>query len=107
MRKISWLFSLLLLVTVINYPNPFNPKGGESATFKVTSDTTVESTIYIYNLSAQLVARIPFSIGNGANYKTWNGYSDANELVATGLYPYQLIAGGQRLGRGKIWVINQ
>ena len=109
MKISSWLLTLALLVTVINYPNPFNPQGGQSATIKCTADTTTDSTLYIYNLSAQLVTKKSFPLTAGAaSYLTWNGYTDANERAATGLYIYQLIdTNRNRLAKGKIWVINK
>lgn len=109
MKISGWLLTLALLITVINYPNPFNPKGGESATIKCTADTTVDSTLYIYNLSAQLVTKKSFPLTGGtASTLTWDGYSDANERAATGLYIYQIIgANHDRLAKGKIWVINR
>ncbi|MFC1571278.1 T9SS type A sorting domain-containing protein [Candidatus Margulisiibacteriota bacterium] len=109
MRKFSWLLMLLLTATIINYPNPFNPNGGEVATIECTPDTTVEATLYIYDMSARLFLRQAFNLTGGtANRTTWNGYSDYNELVGNGIYLYQIIdANRTRVGKGKIWVVNQ
>lgn len=108
MRKLTWLAVLLLTVTVINYPNPFNPANSEITTIKVTSDTTGEAFIYIYDLAARLLARKNVSLVGGSSVTTtWDGYSDYNELVGSGVYLYQVIsANQQRLGRGKIWIVN-
>jgi len=109
MKQISWLFILLLTITIINYPNPFNPKGGESATFECTSDSTLETTLYIYDMSARMLYQKVFSLTGGATSRlTWNGYTDANERAANGVYLYQLIdTARNRVGRGKIWIINR
>ena len=100
---------LALAVTLINYPNPFNPKGGEIVTFECTPDTTAEAFIYIYDMSARLLLRKAFNLTGGtANKTTWDGYSDYNQLAGSGIYLYQIIDKTMtRVGKGKIWVINQ
>jgi hypothetical protein len=105
----SWLLTFLLAVTVINYPNPFNPKGGENMTFQCTIEADTSAYLYIYDMSARFLLRRAFNLTAGVTNQTaWDGYSDYNELVGNGIYLYQLIsAQGTRLGKGKIWVINQ
>lgn len=109
MRRLSWLLVLLLTVTVINYPNPFNPLGGEITTFECTSTETSEAFLYIYDMSARLIQRIAFNLQGGAiNRTSWDGYSNQNQLVGNSIYLYQLIDNSRtRLGKGKIWVINR
>ena len=109
MRSFSWLLVLLLAVTLINYPNPFNPQEGEIITIECTPDTTAEAYLYIYDMSARLLLRKDFHLeGGSANRTTWNGYSDFNQLVGNGIYLYQIIdKTKKRIARGKIWVINQ
>lgn len=110
MRKLSWFIVLLMTVSIINYPNPFNPKGGEIATFECTSDSTFEAAIYLYDMSAQLLLRKAFSIAGGSvNRTTWNGYSDANELASNGVYLYRLInaSSNKSVAKGKVWIINR
>lgn len=110
MRLAKWLLLFSLYVAVINYPNPFNPKGGEIATFEATSSTSIEATLYIYSMSAQLIYQKPFSLPAGAiNRLAWNGYNNTNELAGNGVYLYRLLETStkQSLTRGKIWVINQ
>ena len=100
---------LLLAVSVINYPNPFNPKGGQITTIECTADTTTEAFLYIYDLSARLILRKEFNLQGGSTSRTlWDGYSDYNELVGNGIYLYQIIDKARnRIAKGKIWVINQ
>jgi hypothetical protein len=109
MKPSSWLLVLLLAVSVINYPNPFNPKGGEVTTIECTADTTAEAFLYIYDLSARLVLRKELDLSGGSASSTlWDGYSDYNELVGNGIYVYQIIDKAKsRIAKGKIWVINQ
>lgn len=100
----------ILLVTLINYPNPFNPKGGEVTTIECTPDATFEATIYLYDMGARLVWKKPFSLQGGtANRIVWNGYSDGNERVSNGVYLCRLInpTDGKASAKGKIWVINR
>jgi len=93
----------------INYPNPFNPNGGEVCTIECASTPTVESTLYIYDMSARLILRKNFSLpGGSTNQTTWNGYGDNNELAGSNIYLYQIIdSNHNRIGKGKIWVINR
>jgi len=109
MKPIKWLCIFVLAVTLINYPNPFNPKGGAVTTIECTPDTTVEAFLYIYDMSARMLTTKAFNLQGGiANRTTWNGYSDFNQLAGNGIYLYQIIdKTNQRVGRGKIWIINQ
>lgn len=110
MKYSSWLLTLLLTVAMINYPNPFNPKGGQIATFECSSEASVLSTIYLYDMSARLLWKKAFNISAGAiNRTTWNGYSDFNELAGNGVYLYRLIDNNSNklLAKGKVWVINR
>ncbi|MBN2058722.1 MAG: hypothetical protein JW782_07990 [Candidatus Saganbacteria bacterium] len=109
-RFFSWLLTGLLAVTIINYPNPVNPAGGQSATFEATCDATTEAVLYIYDMSARLLLRRDFNLTGGGviNRTGWNGYNNYNEPVGNGIYLYSLISRtGAKLGKGKIWVINQ
>jgi len=110
MRQFSgWLLILFLMATVINYPNPFNPKAGQVANISCTADFTTEATLYIYNLAARLQVIRNISLQGGrANLLTWNGYSDYNEMLGNGIYPYQIIDRAKnRIARGKIWISNK
>ena len=109
MKKTSWLLVTLLAVTIINYPNPFSPKTGQTATLEATSDATVEATLTIYDLAARLVLQKTFNLATGTSRLAWNGYDNNNDLAGNGVYLYRLIsqADKQLLARGKIWVINR
>jgi len=110
MKKLSWLAIILLALTVSNYPNPCNFKGGEVVTFECVTGAALNTTVYIYDLSARLITRKVFNLsGNATSRLTWDGYSDANERVGNGVYLYRLVDHATRnsVGKGKIWVINR
>lgn len=109
MRPISWLLVLLLAVSIINYPNPFNPKGGEIATIECTADSSAEAFLYIYDMAARFVLRKAFDLEGGAVSRvTWDGYSEYNELAGNGIYFYFVLdKANNRIGKGKIWIINR
>jgi hypothetical protein len=109
MRALNWLLVLLLAVSVINYPNPFNPKGGQTVTFEATTDTNVSTFLYIYDMSARMLLRRAFDLQTGTtNRTTWDGYGNYNQMAGNGIYFYQIVeSDGTRAAKGKIWVINQ
>jgi hypothetical protein len=109
MKKLSWLAVFVLAVTVINYPNPFNPQGGEVATFEATANSRLTASLYIYDMSARVVRKQAFNLQAGAaNRTTWDGFSHGNDRVGNGVYLYRLVdaASKSTLAKGKIWVIN-
>jgi hypothetical protein len=104
----SWLLVLLLAVSVVNYPNPFNPLAGQVTTIECSSDTTREASLYIYDMAARLLKRQDLTLQGGSTVRyVWDGFSDYNELSGNGIYLYQIIGARKRLARGKIWVVNQ
>ena len=110
MRRYNWLLVLLLTITVINYPNPFNPKGGENMTFECDPGQSAMTTLYLYDMSARLIWHQDFELQAGmTNRLTWDGYSDQNERVGNGIYLYRLVdRSTQKLAaKGKVWVINR
>ena len=109
MKKTSWLLTLLFAVSIINYPNPFNPKGGEVATFECSAEASTSAVMYIYDAAARLMARKDWALTAGTTSRTtWNGYNNQQDIVGNGIYLYQVLdAARNRLGKGKIWVINR
>jgi len=109
MKISKWFLLFFLAATVINYPNPFNAKGGGVTTIECTPDTSTSAYLYIYDMGARKILRKTFDLlANTANQTTWNGYSEYNEVVGNGVYLYQIVStANQRVAKGKIWVINQ
>src|SRR3989339_336999 len=92
MRTAKWFALLFLAVTVINYPNPFDPKNGESATFEGNSSTSTEAILYLYDMSARLLYTSSFPLpGNTVSRITWNGYGNDNQLAGNGIYLYRVV----------------
>ena len=83
-----------------NYPNPFNPT--TTITFNLTTESTENTEIIIYNLKGQKVKNISPSLCHpefiegrgGRKYSvTWNGTDDSGKSVSSGIYFYKLRAG--------------
>ena len=65
------------------YPNPFN----STVTLKISIPETADYTLIIYNILGQKVKEFDLSMfSNGVHYLKWNGISDDNSKVASGLY---------------------
>ena len=109
MRINRWFFLLLLTITLINYPNPFNPKGKQITTFEVTADASQEAKLYLYDMAAQLLWQTNLSLEKGLNRFSWNGYNQNNELVGSGIYLCRLVDPStyKTLAKTKVWVINR
>lgn len=106
MGKIRWIFAFWLTITLINYPNPFNPKGGELVTFECQSNTSLEAILYLYDLSAQIIWQKKFFIPGKI---TWNGWTDYNQLAGSSIYLCRLVDSTSKtlLAKQKVWVINK
>ncbi|MCD6329622.1 MAG: T9SS type A sorting domain-containing protein [Candidatus Cloacimonetes bacterium] len=74
-----------------NYPNPFT----HSTTISFSKMQNNPTEIKIYNLKGELVSQIPVSIGQKS--VTWNGMSNNDEKVPSGIYLYQLQKGNKIL----------
>jgi hypothetical protein len=78
-----------------NYPNPFNP--ATDIVFYLAEDAPRSSpaVIRIYNVTGQLVRTLACGLARrGENRISWDGKDDRNEPVSSGIYFYQLEAGG-------------
>jgi hypothetical protein len=93
--------------TMINYPNPFDP-GTESTVFIYELDSDADTTLLLFNISAELVFRRTFLSGQnggkaGTNSVEWNGTNSFGEISANGVYFVRLIdaRSGRVLAKGK------
>ena len=73
-----------------NYPNPFNPT--TTIEYSLAEDTDV--TLKIYNLAGELVRTLVDEFQTQGNYTiTWYGDNDTGQVIASGVYFYQIKAG--------------
>jgi hypothetical protein len=79
-----------------NYPNPFNPETRISYSLPKNAHVTIE----IYNTLGQKVRRLVDENKAAGNYDVlWDGRNDAGNVVATGVYFYQLRTDDAKLTR--------
>ena len=105
-----------------NFPNPFNPE--TTIPFRLPEDLWEQERpvvgLLIYNVLAQLVA-IPVLQssgqpldgaevdwnGTGQFFAYWDGkVLDSNREAASGVYVYQLLVNGRRVGSQKMTIIK-
>lgn len=76
-----------------NYPNPFNP----TTAIRYALPEASHVTLKIYNLRGELVKTLVDGYQAALTYQvTWNGYNEAGQKVAAGVYLYQLQAGNHK-----------
>ena len=90
------------LVSIINYPNPFN----STTNFIVTIPIELQSKpkeINIFNVNGEKI----FSINTSENLNaSWDGKDMKGNPVSTGIYYYQLVIGGRILKNGKMILLK-
>ena len=73
-----------------NYPNPFNP----STTIEFDLPQRADVSLVVYNILGRRVATlVDAPLGAGHHTIVWDGRSDGDAELATGVYLYQLKAG--------------
>jgi hypothetical protein len=80
-----------------NYPNPFNPT--TSIRFEIGTgggtQQSVQTTLKVYNILGQVVKiLVDEPKSPGIYYQTWDGKDEQGIKVSSGVYFYQLRAGG-------------
>ncbi|MDD5688379.1 MAG: T9SS type A sorting domain-containing protein [Elusimicrobia bacterium] len=75
-------------IKMYNYPNPFNPRSGETSIKLSLPATARKVKIKIYSLSGDLVCEDTYNnYAGGFSYIfTWDGKNKKNELCAPGVY---------------------
>lgn len=97
---------------MISSPNPFDPSSGKATIiFELPADT--ETSLYLFNISAELVYRRDFYSGSngakaGTNSIEWDGIDSFSRLAANGVYFARLIErpSGKVLAKGRIAVLR-
>ncbi|MCH7731849.1 MAG: type IX secretion system sortase PorU [Candidatus Marinimicrobia bacterium] len=86
----------LQLKNVFNYPNPFRKK--TQFGFEVTQEAYV--TIKIFTIAGQLVSELrPMESYLGYSHINWDGRDDFGDLIANGVYLYQIKAESVETGK--------
>jgi len=97
------------------YPNPFSPlrhnyTGGEGhVRFQYRTEESASVTVKIYDFGMNLVTTVveekdrPLS---GDYAEIWDGRNDLGDMVANGVYFYQIIRSGHDPLWGKVMVVN-
>ena len=77
------------------YPNPFNPE--TTISFSLTTESTENTEINIYNVRGQKVKSLPIpQLTNSPVHKViWNGKDMNGKSVSTGIYLFELKSGGK------------
>ena len=82
-----------------NYPNPFNPS--TIIPYQLPAPTRVR--LEVFNILGQRVATLVDGQQTaGFHTATWNAADASGRGVATGVYLYRLLAGGERLTRSMV-----
>ena len=82
-----------------NYPNPFNP----STIIPYQLPTPARVRLEVFNILGQRVTTlVDGKQAAGFHTATWNATDASGRGVATGVYLYRLLAGGERLTRSMV-----
>ncbi len=80
------------ILSLANYPNPFNPKTTISFTLAKGSNVSLD----VYNIKGQKVKSLTNShYDNGTHSVNWNGTDNHNKFVSTGIYFFKLSSGNE------------
>lgn len=91
------------IVSLNNFPNPFNPS--TTISFNLNSDLNTSTELKIYNLKGQNVKTYKFEqLAAGQHSVVWNGRNDDDRAVASGVYFYQIKSGDFQLGRKMVLI---
>jgi hypothetical protein len=92
--------------TMQNHPNPFNPS--TEIVFSLPPEQSISAplVIKIYNVTGQLVRSLVCqTVKEGENHVFWDGKDNRNQSVSSGVYFYELEAGGFSL-QGRMTMIK-
>jgi len=104
-----------VLGPVLSYPAVFKPLTGTGdekiARIAYTLTTDANITIYMYDISGQVVLTRKFRAGGeggraGYNGVIWDGITDFGSTIGNGVYMYKIISGGKVIGTGKLVVYD-
>ena len=79
-----------------NHPNPFSESGSGSTLINFDLPKASAVTVNIYNEAGQLVRRlVAGDMATGRHVVRWNGRNQSGQVVAAGIYFYQMIVRGK------------
>lgn len=93
---------------VYAFPVPWKPRAGDSARYGTLSEGITfvnlpsEGTLRLYTISGELVRAISFS--SGALTLKWDASNDFGQSVASGVYIWEIVSGGNRK-TGKLMIV--
>ena len=95
----------------LSYPEVFKPLSGNPVTIAYNLTADVDTTIFIYDISGNIVLTRKFRAGQaggraGYNGISWNGKTDFGQIVGNGIYIYKITSGKKVLGAGKLVVYD-
>ena len=102
-------YDLNNLITISNYPNPFNPT--TEISFE-SMNLHEESQIEIYNSRGQKIKTLDCSNSLAATSKeltqsiVWDGTNEIGKQVPSGVYLYKLISNGKELAVNKMLLLK-
>ncbi len=80
----------LINTCLTHFPNPFNLSLDNELTFILpVKENNSQASLEVFNLRGQLVKRVNTDYLAGKNSYKWDGLSDRNEKVASGIYFYK------------------
>jgi hypothetical protein len=83
-----------------NYPNPFNPSTTIGFNLPVISGSNQLVNLTVYDLRGRCIRKLVNSDYEPGRHKIhWDGRNDQGESVSSGIYLYQLKAGGEMFTR--------
>jgi hypothetical protein len=84
-----------------NYPNPFNP----SSTIEYYLPYTGNVAIKIFNINGELIRELENTYQtSGSHSLIWNARNNYNQLVASGLYVYQVVFENSILSKKMLFI---
>jgi hypothetical protein len=87
-----------------NYPNPFNPS--TKITYSITGKADYVS-LNVYDILGRRVVTLYNGVQSPGDYEIeWNGKNAAGQQVSSGVYFYQLRAGGNRAATKKMIILQ-
>jgi hypothetical protein len=99
-------------ISLFNYPNPFKPSGNRrgpatTISFSLGNELVENVAIEIFNAKGQKVKQLEIgSEEQEVGTFTWDGTDSTNKPVSSGVYLYQLKAGGKALAQKKMMLLK-